>query len=542
MLPKLKGKDLFDSMVWNEPLTTSIFLTFIAELRKQIRTEVVGTSQTHKLIKALRDGGRLIRCYTQNVDGLESREGLTTDLSNGTGRRSRFFAGNLNRPRPDDGGGDHFGGVEVVQLHGSLDVLRCSLCHEQSPWLGAPPETSRGEGSDPEHSHSSGSSSSGDSSNNPRDSRDGDDDQTDREDVFRGGRAPGCGRCIRADEARQHRGRRSVAVGKLRPDVVLYGEEHPEATRIGELVTHDISLGPDVMLIMGTSLRVHGLKVMVREFARAAHAKGGKVVFVNNTKPPESTWGDVLDYWVEMDCDRWVEDLKERRGELWLPQGLPAEPNKSEESSIRRANGLGKPDSSTMPARTSLPGMPESTPTTKEPQRPQSMREDEMNGAYWAYQIQLNLEIIGGRPRTYAPNCNPFRRWGPDKWRRQSGKPTPKSSTTTAASSALKSISTNVPRPVKVGREKTLATKDDSGGGNSRAAGSQLQRELSASVGPVGRSSGSLLLPTPPASDEAEEPESSGGVIMTPRTKERIRGASSIERILSSPVGMGRES
>lgn len=527
VLPKLKGKDLFDAMVWQDPLTTSIFLTFIAELRKKIRTEVKGTAQSHKLIKALRDGGRLVRCYTQNVDGLESREGLDTDLASGTGRRSRFFSGNLSKPRPDDGGegGDLFGGVEVVQLHGGLDNLRCSLCGEQSPWQRDAAEVEQPKGSSTTNSSSADNLKHRDSG----DYYDDDEDQLDREETLRGGRAPGCQRCIRADEARQHRGRRSVAVGKLRPDVVLYGEEHPEANRIGELVTHDISLSPDVILIMGTSLRVHGLKVIVKEFARAAHAKGGKVVFVNNTKPPESTWGDILDYWVEMDCDHWITDLKERRGELWLPQGLPVESKSGEESSTRRTSGLGQLDSNTMPARKSLPGMPKSAPTSKktnpstgaasEPKpsvtRPQCLREDEMNGAYWAYQIQLNLEIIGGRPRMYAPNCNPHRKWGNEKWRRKSGKST--SATTLPSSSALTSISSNIPRPVK-------------GGKVDGAAGSQLQRELSASVGPISRSN--LLLPTPPPSDETEEPELPQP--LTPRT--RIKEDSSIKRILSSPV------
>ncbi|EHK22881.1 hypothetical protein TrVGV298_002167 [Trichoderma virens] len=36
------------------------------------------------------------------------------------------------------------------------------------------------------------------------------------------------------------------------------------------------------------------LHAMVREFAKTVHSKGGKVVFVNFTKPPESSWGDML--------------------------------------------------------------------------------------------------------------------------------------------------------------------------------------------------------------------------------------------------------
>ena len=59
---------------------------------------------------------------------------------------------------------------------------------------------------------------------------------------------------------------------------------------------------------MGTSLRVHGLQTMVREFAKAVHSRDGKVIFVNLSQPAESAWKDVIDYWVEMNCDTWARD------------------------------------------------------------------------------------------------------------------------------------------------------------------------------------------------------------------------------------------
>jgi NAD-dependent histone deacetylase SIR2 len=153
----------------------------------------------------------------------------------------------------------------------------------------------------------------------------------------------------------------------------LYGEEHPSANLISPLITHDLKLGPDVLLIMGTSLKVHGLKVMVREFAKAVHDRGGKVVFVNRTKPSESTWGDVIDYWVEWDCDTWVSDLKERRADIWLPQGTIVEDNKRRESSDgkRRESGI--------------------TKQTKR-QRPQALRDDKTNGVYVTFKI---LDTLG---------------------------------------------------------------------------------------------------------------------------------------------------
>jgi NAD-dependent SIR2 family protein deacetylase len=333
-LPNLKGRDLFDSMIWKDPFTTSIFYMFITSLRQKIQ-DVRDTTETHKFLRVLRDGGRLVRNYTQNIDLLEEREGLVTDISLGPGNRSRFHSKSTREPRPGNVERDHpqFGGVEVVALHGSLATLRCQLCSKPSSW-----------------------------------------DDPDNLAATLAGTAPECDYCTEYNQHRKGRGRRSLAVGRLRPDIVLYGEEHPAANLISPLVTHDLKLGPDVLLIMGTSLKVHGLKILVREFAKAVHDRGGKVVFVNRTKPPESTWGDVIDYWVAWNCDTWVSDLKKRRADIWLPQGTMMEDNNRRESSDgkRRASG-----------------------TTKQPtkrQRPQALRDDKTNGVFVTFKI---LDMLG---------------------------------------------------------------------------------------------------------------------------------------------------
>jgi hypothetical protein len=221
----------------------------------------------------------------------------------------------------------------VVALHGSLATLRCQLCSKPSSW-----------------------------------------DDPDNLAATLAGAAPECDYCTEYNQHRKGRGRRSLAVGRLRPDIVLYGEEHPAANLISPLVTHDLKLGPDVLLIMGTSLKVHGLKIMVREFAKAVHDRGGKVIFVNRTKPPESTWGDVIDYWVAWNCDTWVSDLKKRRADIWLPQGTIVEDSNRRESSDgkRRASG------------------PTKQPTKR--QRPQALRDDKTSGVFITFKI---LDTLG---------------------------------------------------------------------------------------------------------------------------------------------------
>lgn len=112
------------------------------------------------------------------------------------------------------------------------------------------------------------------------------------------------------------RSARATTVGTLRPAIVLYDEPHPLGDDIGELQGFDLSRGPDMLLIMGTSLKVHGLKRLVKDFAKAVHTptgaagKKGIVVFVNAT-PPGKEWEGIIDVHVHGTTDRWVEKVEE---------------------------------------------------------------------------------------------------------------------------------------------------------------------------------------------------------------------------------------
>ncbi|TDZ19911.1 NAD-dependent histone deacetylase HST3 [Colletotrichum orbiculare MAFF 240422] len=309
-LPNIKGRDLFDASIWADPLRTSVFYRFATNLRQKVRD--VQPTESHHFIGHLRNRGKLVRCYTQNIDQIEEKVGLSTSLQEGPGHRGRFSrksmvatlaptssqgsekgsCGNVESPEKETRDTERKpSGVECVFLHGSLESLRCFLCGKICAW---------------------------------------DEGGRAQETLF--GRQPECPFCAGATAARQERGKRALGVGKLRPDIVLYGEEHPNAHLISPIVTHDLGLQPDLLLILGTSLKVHGLKVLVREFARTIHGRGGKVVFVNFTKPPESSWRDIIDYWVQWDCDAWVSDLKARVPLLWQPPGIKPPKKKKEPS------------------------------------------------------------------------------------------------------------------------------------------------------------------------------------------------------------------
>jgi NAD-dependent SIR2 family protein deacetylase len=401
-LPNMKGRDLFDSMIWTDPFTTSIFYMFISSLRQKIQMEVKSTTEAHDFIRVLRDGGRLVRNYTQNIDCLEERLGLCTELTRGPGNRSRFHTKYQREARPCniDEQSPYNGGVEVVLLHGSLANLRCGICGKLSSW-----------------------------------------NEEEREAATLAGQAPDCPSCTEYNAKRTGRGRRGLAVGRLRPDIVLYGEEHPHANQMGPLITHDLSLGPDVLLIMGTSLRVHGLKVMIREFAKAVHTRGGQVVFINRTKPSESTWGDVIDYWVEWDCDAWVLDLKRRRQDIWLPQGAVEEqkttgdhaeqkPKKVRIETVSKRQSIGYPNSDGKKARL------------------QCLRDDKMNGVFVTFKILDTLRRFRDAHGEIATRSPKFDKSGP---RMSLPAPQPKKS---VSKQRTKSMATPIslpsePRPIK---------------------------------------------------------------------------------------------
>lgn len=449
-LSTMKGRDLFDASIWSDPVKTSVFYTFATNLRQKSR-EAYPTG-SHHFISHLRDSGRMVRCYTQNIDLLEDKVGLSTRLLLGPGSRSRFSArasraaaaaalatatatvaatvtpaapiascpaDGTGRPepvaehsRPNDGCDEEEKdandttqslakegakdqcqqgdtqtvpsspepdrGVECVYLHGSLRSLRCFQCRGVIDW-----------------------------------------DEGDREMQTMSGNQPPCPRCEDATTARQEKGKRALGVGKLRPDIVLYGEEHPESQRISDIIQHDLSLAPDLLIIMGTSLKVHGLKTVVKEFAKAIHnKKDGKVIFINYTKPADSVWADTIDFWVEMDCDAWVNDLKEKKPIIWSPPGTIAEESRNtkrrrrtnvESEKVAAAKGDVKgegaddipprePKVTTKRAEKKCPQPPTKPSVPKPaPKRPVSEREHKDNGAYWTTRIMANLAFLSDR-------------------------------------------------------------------------------------------------------------------------------------------------
>ncbi|CAO3650696.1 unnamed protein product [Cunninghamella blakesleeana] len=225
----LRGKELFDAMLFKDETQTRCFYTFMAELKRLIST--AQPTPTHSFIHSMKEKGQLMRCYTQNIDCLEE---------------------NLDLP--------------VVQLHGTMNKVQCTLC-----------------------------STTYDFSNT-------------YQDQFLSGEAPLCPQCVIYEDERKRLGKRQLATGTLRPAVVLYNEDHPEGESIGQMQTSDIRRRPDLLIVMGTSLKIVALKKFIKQVAKSIHInhpRTGRVIFINKTKPTKE-WDAIFDYEVMGDTDEWV--------------------------------------------------------------------------------------------------------------------------------------------------------------------------------------------------------------------------------------------
>lgn len=103
--------------------------------------------------------------------------------------------------------------VRTVSLHGRVDRARCQLCN----WV-CDSETRS----------------------------------------FHGSYLTKCQRCSDRNQARKFDGKRSLSIGRLRPDVLLYREPHPDDKDIVEAVKEDLRAPLDLVLVVGTRLRSQG--------------------------------------------------------------------------------------------------------------------------------------------------------------------------------------------------------------------------------------------------------------------------------------------
>lgn len=124
--------------------------------------------------------------------------------------------------------------------------------------------------------------------------------------LFRGSEPPDCTECEEMDTVRGVAGKRALGVGKLRPRIVLYNEFNPDAEAIGAVTKADLKARPDCLIVVGTSLKVPGVRRIVREMCGVVRDyRGGMTVWINEDDPPVGKDFDgIFDLIVRGDCEK----------------------------------------------------------------------------------------------------------------------------------------------------------------------------------------------------------------------------------------------
>ncbi|GAA5941686.1 uncharacterized protein JCM15063_002641 [Sporobolomyces koalae] len=263
----LRGPAMFTASVYSSPVTTAQHLQFLSDFKDSLNEITANPpTATHGFLKTLKDRGQLRRVYTQNIDGLEGKAGLRAVELEGV----KLCSGRDQENAKGKGKAKLEG--DYVQLHGSISRVRCSACDYVAEWTDQA-EIGQTEGVGQ---------------------------------VFRRGEVAECPQCSNRAALRAAQRKRSLPSRSfLRPAITLYEENSPAALSIGSLSISDLTLGggPDLLIVMGTSLKIPGFKKLVKEFAKAVKAKGGLRILVNREEIKGQEWRDVFDYNVLSDSD-----------------------------------------------------------------------------------------------------------------------------------------------------------------------------------------------------------------------------------------------
>ena len=351
------GKDLFDARLFQSESSTALFFAMIAELKDM--SDAAQPTLFHHMLRRLDMEGRLQRVYTQNIDGLEEKVGLSFGVGSPeaclpTSKRKR--GAQFARSQSDSSVrlSTHPSCEKplfprAIPLHGSLSSMTCMLCSHK---LRLTREQEAGRQA---------------------------------LETLRRGEPVRCEQCEVTDQLRTSAGLRSRGIGRMKVDVVLYNGENDAAEHVGACVERDLlgirdphepdvpetmaetrarerkerqreeigdlsvtsgsikaedalsdafqsedqvsdpparrprrlkPLPPDMLIVAGTSLKVPGTKRIVREFSKAcriqnadrkkgAHEPPVRVVYMNYDFPSSaSEWSGVFDMWIQGDVQQ----------------------------------------------------------------------------------------------------------------------------------------------------------------------------------------------------------------------------------------------
>ncbi|WYZ42854.1 hypothetical protein EsH8_VI_000553 [Colletotrichum jinshuiense] len=156
---------------------------------------------------------------------------------------------------------------KTIQLHGSVEHMVCSKCTDIRPL---------------------------------------------KTELFVGHEAPLCEECKTIDQLRtQFEQRRSHGIGRLRPRMVLYNEFNPDEEAIGKVSSVDLKSRPDAVIVVGTSLKIPGVRRLVKELCQVTRSRrDGFTAWINvDSEPQHNDFKDCWDLVVRGKCDdvaHWV--------------------------------------------------------------------------------------------------------------------------------------------------------------------------------------------------------------------------------------------
>ena len=120
---------------------------------------------------------------------------------------------------------------------------------------------------------------------------------------------PDCGECAENDRNRRIAEQRSHGVGRLRPRIVLYNEHNPDEEAITSVMNSDIKSRPRVLVVAGTSLKIPGVRLLVKNLCATIRTrKDGVTMFINNEPPVGKEFENCFDLIVQGSTDQ-VADL-----------------------------------------------------------------------------------------------------------------------------------------------------------------------------------------------------------------------------------------
>ncbi|KAI9041629.1 putative SIR2 family histone deacetylase (Hst4) [Aspergillus affinis] len=116
--------------------------------------------------------------------------------------------------------------------------------------------------------------------------------------------APECPECSRNNQFRMETGQRSHGIGKMRPRIVLYNEHNPDEEAITSVMNADIRSRPDALIVVGTSLKIPGVRRLVKSLCHVIRSRrNGTTMWINNEPPVGKEFEDCWDLVVTGDCE-----------------------------------------------------------------------------------------------------------------------------------------------------------------------------------------------------------------------------------------------